>query len=120
MKREEALRRLAEERASTLGQRHRLTETFDDIVEASRDSNIDDEHDTEGATIAVERQMAASLDREAAGRLALIDRAVARVDAGTYGRCLGCGGTISDGRLEARPAAELCIECAQTATKRRR
>lgn len=120
MERDEALRRLADERAATLGQRHRLTETFDEIVEASRDSNVDDEHDTEGATIAVERQMVASLDREAAERLALIDRAVARVDAGTYGQCLSCGSAISDGRLEARPAAELCLSCAQAATKRRR
>lgn len=113
MKREEALRRLAEERASTLGQRHRLTETFDDIVEASRDSNIDDEHDTEGTTVAAERSLVSSLDREAGERLQAIDRALTRVDAGTYGICLRCGEPISDIRLDTRPAAEFCITCAQ-------
>ena len=40
-------------------------------------------------------------------RLALL-----RIDNGTYGTCSQCGKTISKGRLEARPIATRCIECA--------
>ncbi len=43
-------------------------------------------------------------------RLAAIDRALARVDAGTYGRSVRSGQPIPDERLEADPAAELTIE----------
>ena len=41
-----------------------------------------------------------------------IDDALAKIEAGTYGQCESCGGPISDARLEAKPAARLCIQCA--------
>lgn len=40
-----------------------------------------------------------------------ISRALFRIDEGTFGRCLGCGGKITETRLEALPYAEYCIEC---------
>ena len=40
-----------------------------------------------------------------------IDYALARSDAGTYGRCEGCGGTIPLERLEAIPHASTCVGC---------
>ncbi|MGH3279122.1 MAG: TraR/DksA family transcriptional regulator [Trebonia sp.] len=43
-------------------------------------------------------------------RLAAIDRALARLEAGTYGRSVLSGKPIPDQRLEADPAAELTIE----------
>jgi DnaK suppressor protein len=43
-------------------------------------------------------------------RLAAIDRALARLEAGTYGRSVLSGQPIPDERLEADPAAELTIE----------
>ena len=43
-------------------------------------------------------------------RLAAIDRALARLDAGTYGRSVRSGQPIPDARLEADPAAELTVE----------
>ena len=43
-------------------------------------------------------------------RLAAIDRALARLAAGTYGRSVVSGQPIPDERLEADPAAELTIE----------
>ena len=45
-----------------------------------------------------------------ADRLAAIDRALARVDDGTYGRSVRSGDVIPDLRLEADPAAELTVE----------
>jgi DnaK suppressor protein len=43
-------------------------------------------------------------------RLGAIDRALARLEAGTYGRSVLSGKPIPDGRLEADPAAELTVE----------
>ena len=41
-----------------------------------------------------------------------IDNALAKIDLGTYGTCERCGKPIGEPRLEAMPAARLCIECA--------
>jgi len=43
---------------------------------------------------------------------ASIRRALDRIADGTYGECVSCGADISAGRLEARPEAALCIDCA--------
>ena len=111
---DEVRRRLEEERELTLGRLTALTENFDSVVAASRDTNADDEHDPEGATIAFERSQIGALVRQAQRHVAEIDAAVERLDAGTYGVCAGCGRAIADGRLEARPVARTCIDCATT------
>ncbi len=40
-----------------------------------------------------------------------IDAALARIDAGTYGRCTGCQREIPEERLELRPFAGTCVAC---------
>lgn len=40
-----------------------------------------------------------------------IDAALARIDAGTYGHCTECDRAIGPDRLEALPAAALCMSC---------
>jgi DnaK suppressor protein len=40
-----------------------------------------------------------------------IDAALARIDAGTYGRCTQCGNDIPAERLELRPFASRCVAC---------
>ena len=47
-----------------------------------------------------------------ARQIASIERALDRIEEGTYGTCVICGTEISEGRLEARPEASLCIGCA--------
>ncbi len=47
-------------------------------------------------------------DRDALDR---VRDAIARLDAGTYGVCTRCGAEIPAARLEAVPAASLCIQC---------
>jgi len=47
--------------------------------------------------------------------LADIDSALKRIDDGTYGTCVGCGQEIPLQRLEANPAASLCIDCKRRA-----
>lgn len=40
-----------------------------------------------------------------------IDRALARIDEGTYGKCESCGKPIPPRRLERRPFSSLCVDC---------
>jgi RNA polymerase-binding protein DksA len=94
--------------------RRRLAELagdFSEIVEASRATNADDEHDPEGATIAFERSQVATLRRQAARRLEEIDAALLRLDDGGYGTCERCGRPIPAERLEVRPTARTCVTC---------
>ena len=100
------------ERRETLARLATLTGDFDALVEASEGSNADDEHDPEGATIAFERSQVDALARQAREHLREIDAALSRLDAGDYGTCERCGRPISAGRLEARPTARTCIDCA--------
>ena len=41
-----------------------------------------------------------------------VEAALVKLDSGTYGTCEGCGQPISPARLEAKPAARRCMECA--------
>jgi DnaK suppressor protein len=108
-----ALRALLDaERRGTTEAIAALTRDFDGIVEASKSSNADDEHDPEGATIAFERSQVSALLRQARERLGDTERALAQLAEGTYGRCEGCGSAIAPERLAARPAARTCITCA--------
>jgi RNA polymerase-binding protein DksA len=108
-----ALALLGEERRSATALLATLVHDFTGIVDASADSNADDEHDPEGSTIAFERSQVGALIEQTQRRLAEIDAAVARVEDGTYGRCEACGEPIADERLEARPVARTCVRCAR-------
>ncbi|TXG92465.1 dksa/trar family transcriptional regulator [Rhodococcus rhodnii] len=88
-----------------------LTRRFDDIVESSRLSTDDDEHDPEGSTIAFERAQVAALLTQARRERDELESARARLASGEYGRCRACGRAIAPARLEALPAATTCIDC---------
>lgn len=65
---------------------------------------------------AVEVQDDASLEAQALlihRDMASINRALLRIENGTYGECVRCGGDIAPTRLEVRPEAALCIDCAR-------
>jgi DnaK suppressor protein len=104
--------RLLSERESAELRLARLRGDFSGIVAASRDSNADDEHDPEGATIAFERSQVDALAKQAERQIEEVDAALARLDDGSYGSCERCGRPIPPGRLEARPAARTCVTCA--------
>jgi DnaK suppressor protein len=103
--------RLEELRSVTVLRLSALRGEHHAVVEASRDSNADDEHDPEGATIAFERAQVDALARDALARLESVDEALARVDDGTYGICVACGEPIPAERLEVRPTATTCVGC---------
>jgi DnaK suppressor protein len=108
MVREELLRL----RASAEAEAATLAESLEALFTASRDSNADDEHDPEGATIGFERAQLTALLATARERIAEVDDALRRVDAATYGICERCGQPIAEERLAARPFARCCIACA--------
>lgn len=108
-----AAARLDAEQSLTLERLAVLDADFALMVAASGDSNADDEHDPEGATIAFERSQLDSLISQARRHLDDIERARERLADGTYGSCETCGRPIGEPRLEARPIARTCITCAQ-------
>jgi RNA polymerase-binding transcription factor DksA len=64
---------------------------------------------------AVEMEDDASLEAQAAlvtREIASTNRALLRIENGTYGECVRCGDAIAPKRLEVRPEAALCISCA--------
>ncbi|MET0629152.1 MAG: TraR/DksA C4-type zinc finger protein [Acidimicrobiia bacterium] len=103
---------LDRERSATRDRLAALVATFEDMVRSADTANIDDEHDPEGVTVAFERAQISGLIDNAQRHLDALDAATARMDAGTYGRCAGCGNPIGAERLGALPSTELCIECA--------
>ena len=58
-----------------------------------------------------ERDVQLGFANRRSDRLVAIDEALNRIHDGTFGRCVECGGAIGAARLEADPAAGLCIEC---------
>lgn len=100
------LRAGAEAEAATLAR------DLEALFAASRDSNADDEHDPEGATIGFERAQLTALLAAARERIVEVDDALGRLDAATYGVCEGCGEPIAPERLAVRPFARRCIVCA--------
>ena len=63
--------------------------------------------DMSGPVNPVDIQMQGRLDM----RLASIERAILRLEKGTFGLCQSCGEEIETARLEALPYAEQCIDC---------
>jgi DnaK suppressor protein len=70
-----------------------------------------DQHLADTATETVEREIGNTLEEHDERVLGAIDAALARIDGGTYGKCVNCGAQIPEERLEAMPWATLCIDC---------
>ncbi len=77
--------------------------------EQESESEPADEMDSARATAEVETH--AGLIARAEEKLRDLDEALARLDAGKYGRCLQCGGAIPIERLMAIPFASYCVDC---------
>ena len=63
------------------------------------------------ATQVFEQQRDLALRERNEGQLAAVERALGRLDDGTFGTCVRCGGAIAPERLEALPWAAHCIDC---------
>jgi DnaK suppressor protein len=111
-------------RALLEAERAEVAELLKD-TEAAEEADIEAEADDEpGDTGDAALPLTAEAEDQAIedslrGRLAAIDRALARLDNGTYGRSVVSGEPIPDERLEADPAAELTIEEAKAGLRPR-
>ena len=62
-------------------------------------------------------QLLDRLDGRAKAEIEAIDRALFKLGTEQYGRCEQCGKAIPQSRLEALPAAAMCMACAQAGEK---
>ena len=111
MKNEEARRRLMEERFRLAQEVEVLEDGLGESLEDSSEESIYDQHMAETASATLDREMDLSLEENSQVALARIDRALAKLDEGSYGICDSCKGPIADDRLRAVPSAALCIDC---------
>lgn len=113
MDNEQARERLLAERTEVLG----LLQDTERAVEQDRQTEVE-QVETGDTADAAQSLTAEGMDESVAetlrDRLAALDRALKRLDDGTYGRSVRSGTPIPPERLEADPAAELTVEEART------
>lgn len=81
-----------------------IQETPAKIAERARDQEDDSFADL------IAHTNFAEMDRDV-DELRMIDSALQRISAGTYGTCVDCAQSIPTARLEVEPTAERCIAC---------
>jgi len=82
-------------------------ETLSDV---SGENNYRD-HMADQGSATFSRELDMTLEGNAKDTLEQVDAALVRMESGTYGVCSRCEKAIQPERLEAMPAAELCIAC---------
>ena len=85
------------------------------LTDSVRDAGDDS---ADAGTKAFEREQELALTQNARDLLDQGERALARIDAGTYGVCESCGEPIGKARLLAFPRATLCVACKQREERR--
>lgn len=98
--------RLEAQLAELEGRRGRIAQDLAEPPDRDWDEQAIEMEDDE----ALERQ-GSLIERE----IGSVKRALGRIEEGTYGECVRCGGEIAPARLTARPEAALCIDCARQA-----
>jgi RNA polymerase-binding protein DksA len=83
----------------------------------SGDVGVDDES-ADAGTATFEREKELSIEQNVRDLIQKIERALQRIDAGTYGICERCGNPIEKARLKALPYVDLCIKDAQASSRR--
>ena len=103
--------RAADPRAALQAERARLREELASTIEPPGQMTYGSQ--AAAASHVFEQQRDLALRDRAEQQLILVDAALTRLEAGTFGRCLRCGKPIAPERLEALPWAEHCIDCAR-------
>jgi len=111
---------LHEERASYTKQAEELKAQADSLALEHEPGDVQfDEEGGEGGTSNVDRELDLVLSGQARAAIAEIDRALGKIDLGTYGVCEQCGRDIPPARLQALPYAALCVACKSGGLSRR-
>ncbi|WP_034483604.1 TraR/DksA family transcriptional regulator [Actinomadura oligospora] len=93
-----------------------IVELSSHIADESGEGAGDDQADAGAKTY--EREHELSLTYHSRDLIAQNERAIQRMDAGTYGVCESCGTPIGKARLKAYPRATLCVTCKQREERR--
>jgi DnaK suppressor protein len=81
------------------------------VLEVGHDQSLAyDENFADSGQVAAEQGENKALLNQLNEQLAEVDRALAKMDDGTYGLCERCGEPIAEARLEAMPATRFCIK----------
>jgi DnaK suppressor protein len=99
----------AGQRSALTAERDRVTNELETI---GIDSGANDSGFADSGQVTAERGEVDALVGSLRDTLSDVDDALAKIDDGSYGVCEQCGEAIGDARLEAMPAARLCIKCA--------
>jgi RNA polymerase-binding protein DksA len=112
MDQDEVRQRLTEER----GRLESVRAGFDaeHLHDESEDESMSElshitQHSADVATETFEREKDFSILEQVEAELADVERALRRIDDGSYGTCEACGEPIGEDRLEAMPATRFCI-----------
>ena len=107
---------LTEEHARLTLEHAALQAGLQEVIRDSAAGSGDDQADSGAKTFGREHEQA--LADRVAEALDQTERAIARVDAGTYGNCESCGQPIGKARLQAFPRATLDVKCKQREERR--
>ncbi|WP_198676051.1 MULTISPECIES: TraR/DksA family transcriptional regulator [Kribbella] len=109
----------AELEADAVHLKEEIRDAEQEIVGLLRDGGDgagNDQADVGSTTLERDHEM--SLANNARDMLDQIERALSRIDDGTYGVCESCGQAIGKGRLQAFPRATLCVSCKEREERR--
>ena len=111
---------LLDERATYIRQAGALKAEADELARDREPGDVQfDEESGQGDTMNVERERDLALSAQAMAAVDEIDRALEKLDLGTYGICERCGQAIPKERLKAIPWAALCVQCKSGGLSRR-
>jgi RNA polymerase-binding transcription factor DksA len=111
---------LVQERAGYVRQADELKAEADSLALEHEPGDVQfDEEGGEGGTSNVDRELDLVLSAQARSAITEIDRALLKIEAGSYGRCEQCGRPIPQARLKALPYAALCVACKSGGLSRR-
>ena len=117
---------IADLKARLLKERDELDEqltTIEDTSFATTQSDLSgdvglDDEAADAGTATFEREKDLSIEQNVRDLLQKIDRALSRIEAGTYGICERCGKPIEKARVKALPYVGLCLKDAQAQAHR--
>jgi DnaK suppressor protein len=96
-------------RAGLLAERSRLLAEIGEAIVAPGQMTYGSQAAAASQVFAQQRDLA--LRDRSTEQLVLVDEALARLEAGTFGTCVRCGRPVGADRLEALPWAARCIDC---------
>jgi DnaK suppressor protein len=90
--------------------KHHASEEYQDFIQMARDQG-------DYALAELKESTVFSIIELKYQELENIEQALTRIESGTYGRCINCGGWIGRARLEVMPAAVRCLKCQEKLEK---